>query len=90
MFTSLKVKGIETSRHKSAQFAELSLLLPEENNHERNVYAFIRCKLYLVEGLKANILFGNNILALESFVFNVGLDHALVGSCRVKITIRAM
>ena len=37
----------------------------------------------------ANILIGNDILAPEGFVLNVRLGHALVGSCRVKITIKA-
>lgn len=35
------------------------------------------------------MLIGNDILALESFVLNIGLGHAIVESCGVKITIRA-
>ena len=53
------------------------------------VYAFIKCELYLVEVFRANILIGNDILAPEGFVINIGLGHAIVGSCVVKITIRA-
>ncbi len=53
------------------------------------VYASIKCKLYLVKGLRANILIGNNILALKGFVFNVRLGHVVVGSCGIKITIKA-
>lgn len=89
MSTSLKVRGIGTSKHKSAQFAEVSLFLSEESDKGQRVYASIRCELYLVEGLRANILIGNSILAPESFVLNVALGHALVESCKVKITIRA-
>ena len=89
MFTPLKVKGIGTSKHKSAQFAEVSLFFPGESNEGQRVYASIRCKLHLVEGLRANILIGNNILTPESFVINIGLGHALIESCRVKITIKA-
>ena len=89
MSTPLKVRGIGTLKHESAQFAELSLFLLGEDNEEQKVYASIRCKLYLVEGLRANILVDNDILAPESFVLNVGLGHALVGSCGVKIAIRA-
>lgn len=43
----------------------------------------------MVDGLRANILIGNNILALESFVLNVRLGHALLVSSEVKITIKA-
>ena len=89
MSTPLKVRGIGTSKHESAQFAEVSLFLPGESNEGQRVYASIRCELHLVEGLRANILIGNNILAPESFVLNIGLGHALIGSCGVKITIKA-
>ena len=89
MSTPLKVRGIRASKHKFAQFAELSLFLPGENNKGHKVYASIRCELHLVEGLKANILIGNNILAPENLVLNVRLGHALMGSCGVKITIKA-
>lgn len=53
------------------------------------VYASIKCKLYLVKDLRANILIGNNILVLKGFDLNVRLDHAIVRSCGIKITIKA-
>lgn len=89
MSIPLKVRGIETSKHKSTQFAEVFLFLLGESDEGQKVYTSIKCKLHLVEGLRANILIGNNILAPESFVLNVALGYTLVGSCRVKITIRA-
>ena len=87
--TPLKDRGIEASKHKSAQSAELYLFLLGENNKGQKVYTSFKCKLHLVEGLRANILIGNNILALESFVLNVGLSHVVMGRCGVMITIRA-
>ena len=89
MSTPFKVRGIGSSKHKSTQFAELCFFLLEEDNKGQKVYASIRYELHLVEGLRANILVGNDILAPESFVLNVGLGHALVGSCGVKIAVRA-
>ena len=89
MSTPLRVREIGASKHESAQFAELSLFLPGENEEGQKVYASIRCELHLVEGLRANILVGNDILAPERFVLNVGLGHALVGSCGVRIAIIA-
>lgn len=35
------------------------------------------------------MLIGNNILAPKNFVLNIGLGHAVVESCGVKITIKA-
>lgn len=89
MSTPLKIKGIRASKHKSAQFAELSLFLLKENNKGQKVYTFIKCKLNFVNSLKVNILIDNNILASKSFVLNVGLCYALVQTCGVKITIKA-
>ncbi len=89
MSTPLKVRGIGASRHESNQFAELSLFFPRENTEGEMIYASIKCELHLVEALRANILIGNDILALEGFVIDVGLGHAVVGSCGVKITIKA-
>ena len=34
------------------------------------------------------MLIGNNILAPENFVLNMRLGYAIVGSCRIKITIK--
>ena len=89
MSTPLKVRGIGTSKYKSVQFAEVALFLPGESSEGQRVYASIRCELHPVKGLRANILIGNNILAPESFVLNIGLGHTLVGSCGVMIAIRA-
>ncbi len=89
MSIPLKVRGIRVSKHESAQFAELSFFLLGENNEGQKVYASIRCELHLVDDLRDNILIGNNILASESFVLNIGLGHTLVGSCGVKIAIKA-
>lgn len=89
MSICLKVREIRTSKHKSAQFAEVSLFLSVESNKGQKVYASVRCKLPLVKKLQADILIGNNIIAPKSFVLNVGLGHALIGSCRVKVTIKA-
>ena len=89
MSPPLKVREIGTLKHKSVQFVEVALFLLGESNKGQKVYASIRCKLHPVEGLRANILIGNDIFASKSFGLNVGLGHALVGSCRVKIVVRA-
>ena len=89
MSTPLKIRGIRASKNESAQFAELPLFFPSENNQGQKVYVSFKCELHRVEGLRANMLIGNNILAPESFMLNIELGHAVVGSCGVKIAIRA-
>lgn len=85
----MKIRRIGTSKHKSAQFMEISLFLLEESDKRQKVYVSMRCELQLVEDFRANILIGNDIFASESFMVDVGLGHTLVGSCGVKITIKA-
>lgn len=89
MSTPLKIKGIGGSKHKSAQFAKLSFFFLGENDKRQKVYASLSYELYLVEGFRANILIENNILVPKGFIFDLKLGHASVGSCGVKIIVRA-
>lgn len=89
MFTPLKVRGRGILKHTSTQFAEVSFFFLGESNKGQKVYASINCKLHLVEAFRANILISNDIFVPKRFVFNVGIGYALVGSCGVKISIKA-
>lgn len=84
-----KVRGIGISKHETTQFAKLFLFFSGKNNKGQKVYTSFKCKLYLVEGFRANILIENNILAPKKFIFNIKLGHAVIRSCGVKITIWA-
>ena len=89
MSTPLKIRGIGASKHEFTQFTKLSLFFPREKDKGQKVYSSFKCELHLVEGFRANMLIGNDILAPENFVLNIGLGHVVVGSCGVKITINA-
>ena len=89
MSTHLNVSGIGTLRHKSAQFATISLYYSGENQAGQQVYAPIKCELHLVDGLRVNILVGNDILSPESFAINISKNRALIGICGVTIAINA-
>lgn len=67
----LKVRNIGASKHKSREFALTTFYIPGFNYDQRKVYIYIKCKLYLIEGLKANMLIGNNILYTKSFLINL-------------------
>lgn len=84
----MKVRRIGALKHKSVKFEELSFILLGENNKGQEVYVSFKAKLYLVEDFRANILIKNDILAPKDFILNVRLGHTVVGSCKVKITIR--
>lgn len=87
MSTFLNVGEIQTSKHKSAQFATLSLYFSDKNKIGHQVYASTKCKLYLLIGFRANIMVGNNILFLEDFVININKNCAFTESCGATIPI---
>ena len=89
MSTPLKVRGIRASKHKSGEFASLSLYFQGKDNARQLVYASLTCEIYLVEDLRANLLIENDIMSPEGFVINVKRKKALIGSCGVTVPIDA-
>lgn len=89
MSAFLKIRRIETSKHECAKFTEVSLFLPSENLKGQQVYALFKCELYLVNGLQANILIRNDILAFKDFILNLKMCYAVVESCGITIPIKA-
>ncbi len=89
MSTPLKVRGIGASKHESGEFAALSLYFPGRNDVGQQVYASLTCEVHLVEGLRANLLIGNDIMSPEDFVINVKKRSVLIGSCGVTVSIDA-
>lgn len=71
MFTLLKVKRIKVSRYKSKEFVALFLYFPGKDSVGKLVYALLRCEIDLFEGLKVNLLIGNNIILSENFVIDI-------------------
>lgn len=86
---SLKIKGISALGHKSKNFLLTTIYILDINKRVRKVYISISFKLYLINGLKANILVGNNVFCTESFAINLSTSSALIYSCGVKIDINA-
>ena len=85
----LKVRGIGASRHKSEKFALTALYMPGLNKEGLEVYACVQCKLHLVNGLKANMLIGNDVLCIEGFTSNLANAFAHILSSEVTIVISA-
>ncbi len=89
MSTPLKVRGIGASKHKSWEFAALSLYFPEKNNAGQLVYASLTYEVHLVEDLRTNLLIENDIMSPEGFVIDVKGKKVFIGSCKVTIPINA-
>ena len=89
MATPLKVRGIGSSRHESDEFVSMSLYFPGIDSINRLVYAHIHRELHIVERLKANLLVGNNILAMERVIINLANKSAMISSCQVTLSVAA-
>ena len=83
----LKVRRIKASKHESGEFAALFLYFPGRDNTGQQVYAFLTCKIYLVKGLRANLLIGNNIMSPEGFIIDIKRRSILIRSCGVTVPI---
>lgn len=87
MSSFLKVRGIGAFKHKSGEFAALSLYFPKKNEVGQLVYTFLTCEIYLVKDLRVNLLIDNNIISPEGFIIDVKEKSTLIGSCSVTILI---
>lgn len=83
----LKVKGISTSQHKSGEFALAAIYISSFDQICSEIYTYIKCKLHLVKGLKANMLIGNNVFSTKDFLINLTDAFAHIQSCGVDIII---
>ncbi len=89
MSTPLRVRGIGSSKHKSGEYAALSFYFPGKDDVGLQVCASLTCEIHLVEGLRANLLIGNNIKFPENFIIDVGRKSVFIGSCDVTVPIDA-
>lgn len=87
MSTFLRVRGIKSSKHESKEYIPLSLYFSGKDNMGQQVYASLTCEIHLVEGLKANLLIGNNIMSLEGFIIDVKRHSVFIRSCGVTVSI---
>lgn len=85
--TPLKVRRIKILRHKSEEFAALSLYFPENDYTRKLVYASVRCEIHLNEGLRVNLFIENDIISPENFVIDIHKKITLIGSYKVTILI---
>lgn len=87
MLVPLKVKDIGASKYKSRELALTIIYILNLNQEGLEVYICIKCKLYLVKGLKANMLISNNVFYTEGFFINLTNTSADILSCGVDIVI---
>lgn len=86
---SLKVKNIGIFKYKSDKFVSMSFSFFDTNVINRPIYAYIHRELHSLEGLKVNLLVGNNILATKIVVINLVNKIAIISNCQIIIAVIA-
>lgn len=87
MDTLLKVREKRSSKHKSDEFISMFLYFLDIDLTNCLVYAHIYQKLYLVKGLKANLLVSNDILATKRVIIDIVNKTVQILSNQVTISI---
>ena len=88
MATLLKVRGVGSSRYKTSEYVTIPIyLLGLVEGKE--VLAYFRREIYLIDDLRAKILLSNNILGPEGFVINVANSKAYISSYNITVSISA-
>lgn len=85
----LKVCGIRASKHESNEFVSMPIYFLGVNKYKQPVYACIHRKIFLVDGLRANMLVGNNIIVPEGIMIDLANSTAFITSRNVWIAIIA-
>lgn len=83
----LKIRDIGISKNKSDDFVLTTISIYSIDKKNREIYAYISCKIHLVNRLKTNILVGSNLFDIEGFAINLSTSLALIHSYDVKIDI---
>lgn len=87
MSSLLKIRDIEVSKHKSDEYALVFFYFLEKDANNKMLYTYINQELYLVDGLKVNILMENDVIGSEKISINITKKTTLITSCGVQIKI---
>lgn len=87
MATLLKVRSMGSSKHELDEFVSISLYFSGIDSTNRPAYAHMHRELHIVKELKANLLVGNDILAMERVIIDLANKSAMISSCQVTISV---
>ena len=85
MQSPLTVRGIGTERHRTSEYVNLDVYFPGKVNNTEAT-AHVTREAHIIDGLKANMLAGIDLLAPEGFVMDLIKKKATISSCK-NITI---
>lgn len=83
----LKIRDIGALKYESRNFALTIIYISGIIKKDRKIYASISYKLYLVDGLKVNMLGSNNMFSIKGFAINLSNSSVLIHSYGMKINL---
>ena len=77
MASPVSVRGVRPKKHALVNYTTINLYFPRNKHCTAAIYQ----KVHVVNGLKAKMHIGINILGRESFTIDTGNKKAIIGSC---------
>jgi transposase InsO family protein len=78
------VKGIGDDTHQTAKFTQIAVRMKATLKGKEAILT-LHFELHIVRGLRANILFGTDMMARHQIAIDVGRHRAVIGSCHDAI-----
>lgn len=89
MASPLRVRGVGSSQHETSEYLVTPCYFPGIDKHGNEVLACARREIHIVDGLRANMLIGNDFIGPEGISIDIANQKAYIGSCKTSITVTA-
>ena len=86
MASPISVRGIGSNHHSTKEYVLLEMYLPGKRNG-KDVRAKITREAHLVDGLKAKMLLGTDVIGPEKIDLITSRNEAYIGSCDTTVAI---
>ena len=81
MVLLLTVRGIGNERYRISEYINLDIYFPGKLKYNKAT-VYVTREVYIIKGLKANVLTGVDLLAAEAFVMDLAKKTAIISSCK--------
>ena len=88
MLIALNIRGVANNKASSKDFVILPLRVPGYDTATKQlVEAIIEREFHVVDGLKANMLIGTDVIVPEQCDISLSGKYMTIGTCRVDVPI---
>ena len=87
MTTSLSIRDLDTTQHKTTKYAIILMYLNDEDNFDRKIRACFHREIHIVDDLKVNILIDIDVIDAENIIIDIESKIARIDNYNVIISI---